>query len=308
MHLSSKRFVSKVTPEIIAVGGGKGGVGKTCFSANLAVEIGQKGWRVILVDCDLSCSNLDTVLGANPEQRLDHFFHQRGTKDLDGVAHQTEYTNVRLVAGTTGLLDVANPRFQQKEALTRELQRLDADVVIADLGAGAHLNTLDFFLVTESNGIVVLTPEKTSIDNAFKFLRSALYRKIERFYKSPEVAALLRHNVTLREFIRAVREADAFDPAVKRQICGEMVALAKSMRPKLVVNRVNNEYEAQLTSNILSKSLREHLMIEPEYLGCMVFDTVVSEAVNSGVPFVMSHPRRPISSCIAEMVNRLGYI
>jgi Mrp family chromosome partitioning ATPase len=50
-------------PELMVVGGGKGGVGKTCFSVNLAVEIARRGWRVVLVDADLSCSNVEAMLG-----------------------------------------------------------------------------------------------------------------------------------------------------------------------------------------------------------------------------------------------------
>ncbi|MCF6283736.1 MAG: P-loop NTPase, partial [Candidatus Hydrogenedentes bacterium] len=62
------------SPEILVVGGGKGGVGKTCFSVNTAVEIARRGWRVILLDADLSCSNIETVLGFRSNKRLDDFF------------------------------------------------------------------------------------------------------------------------------------------------------------------------------------------------------------------------------------------
>lgn len=308
MHLIERKEFTKREPEILVVGGGKGGVGKTCFSANIAVEIAQKGWRVVVVDADLSCSNLETVLGQHAEKRLDDFFLQRGGKNLSDVITQTNYPNLGIVSGTSGLLHVANPKFQQKAALIRELKRLDADLVVLDLAAGAHYNTLDFFLVTDTNGVLVVTPEKTSIDNAFKFLRSALFRKIERFYKSPEVAMLLRRNETLREFIKCIRETEAFDLDLRRRLCGEMVALARTVKPKIVVNRVRTEYEGHTTANILMRSVKEHLMIEPEYIGHIVFDNIVPEAVNAGVPFVMSHPRLKVSSCVSEIAHKLGYV
>ncbi len=294
-------------PEILVVGGGKGGVGKTCLAANLAVEIARRGWRVIIVDADLSCSNVETVLGTRSERKLDDFFYQRGGKDLRQIVSETQYENLTIIPGTTGLLDVANPKYQQKVALIRELQSLDADLIIVDLDAGAHLNTLDFFLMTDTNGIVVITPEKTSIDNAYKFLRASLFRRVERFYQSPELALLLKRIESLREFIECVRTSTMFEGATRDTVCSELMALARSMKPKIVVNRARSAYEAQIAANILSKHARQHLMIEPENLGYLVFDNRVSETINSGMPLVVSYPNVKISQCIADLASRLGY-
>jgi flagellar biosynthesis protein FlhG len=295
-------------PEILAVGGGKGGVGKTCFSVNIAVSIAQKGWRVVLLDADLSCSNIEAVLGARADQRLDDFFYQKDDKDLDSILCDTPYENLKFIPGTSGLLDVANPKFVQKKALIKELRGLKADVIIVDLAAGSDLNTLDFFLMSDSRGVLVITPERTSIDNAFKFLRAAVFRRIERFYQSPELSMLLKRNLSLREFIADFRGSDVFDAITRDRICGEMVALARSIMPRIVVNRAHNVYEAQIAANILAKYARHHLHIEPDTLGFMHFDKCVSEAVNLGKPFVVGHPNRPISECIGDIANRLGYL
>lgn len=307
MHLTEERRGTRAQPQILVVGGGKGGVGKTCFSVNAAIEIAKRGWRVVLLDADLSCSNVETVLGFRAPASLDDFFHQKGAKDLSAIVTDTPYDNLRLIPGTTGLLDVANPRYQQKTALIRELRKLDADLVIIDLDAGAHLNTLDFFLMTQTNGVLVITPERTSIDNAFKFLRAALFRRIERFYQSPEVAVLLKRNQTLNDFLKCVHRADCFDEETRQTVCQEMAALARTIRPKIVVNKASNAYEAKIAANILTKFAREHLHIEPEQLGFMFFDNTVSDAVNSGMPFIVSKPKEKISRCIVDMANRLGY-
>ncbi|MCC6490589.1 MAG: AAA family ATPase [Candidatus Hydrogenedentes bacterium] len=297
----------KAAPEVLVIGGGKGGVGKTCFSVNLAVEIARKGWRVVLVDADLSCSNVETVLGVESQSKLDDFFYQKGGKDIRAILTDTQYENLKLIPGTTGLLDVANPKYQQKVAFIRELGQLEADLIVVDLDAGAHLNTLDFFLMTDTNGVLVIKPEKTIIDNAFKFLRAALFRKIERFYQSPEVGLLLKRNETLREFIDSVRASEIFDADTRKRICGELVAIARSIKPKIVVNRARNAYEAQIAANILSKFARQSLMVEPENLGFLFFDKCVPEAINCGTPFVVSHPRQKISACVTDIANRLGY-
>lgn len=295
------------SPEILVVGGGKGGVGKTCFSVNTAVEIARRGWRVVLMDADLSCSNIESVLGFRSPRRLDDFFHQTGPKSLQDIVCDTNYPNLRLIPGTSGLMDAANPRFREKVALIREMRKLDADLVIVDLDAGAHLNTLDFFLMTHTNGVLVITPERTSIDNAFKFLRAALFRRIERFYQSADVGMLLKRNETLNDFLVSIRRAGCFDAALKEQLCKELMALAQSFKPKIVVSKANNAYEARMAAHILSKYTRQHLAIEPDNLGFVYFDNYVSEAINSGKPFVAADPKRKISGCIADMASRLGY-
>ena len=308
MYLCAEPSLQKKAPEILVVGSGKGGVGKSCLAVNTAVAAARKGWRVILVDADLGCSNVETILGTRSGRRLDEFFHQKGPKELARLLFSTHYENLRLIPGATGLLDVSNPNFAQKLAFLRELRRLDADLIIVDLEAGTHLNALDIFLITETNGLLVITPEKTSIDNAFKFLRAALFRRIERFYQSPEVDLLLKRNETLDDFIECIRGSEAFDEAASNRVCGEIMSLARSIRPKVVVNKAHNAYEAQIAVNILSKYARRHLRIEPTNLGFLFFDKCVPEAVNSGIPFVVSHPQLKISACVTDIVNRLGYV
>ena len=83
--------------------------------------------------------------------------------------------------------------------------------------------------------------------------------------------------------------------------------LARAFRPRIVVSKANNAYEARIAANILSKYAQQHLSIEPDNLGFVYFDKYVSEAINSGVPFVVAEPRRKISGCIVDMANRLGY-
>jgi len=308
VYLCAQEGPSRKAPALFAVASGKGGVGKTCFSVNCAIDIARKGWRVVLVDADLGCSNVDIVLGTRTETRLDDFFNQSGGKKISSVLCDTPYENLRFVPGTTGLVEVANPKYQQKAALIRELYQLDADIIIVDLDAGTHLNTLDFFLMTETNGILVITPEKTSIDNAFKFLRAALFRRIERFYHSSDVTLLLKQNETLDGFLACIRATDLFEQATKTMLCDELVGLARSLRPRIVVNKAHNAYEAQIAANILGKYARQHLQVEPKYLGHILFDKYVSESVNSGMPFVVSQPRAKISGCISDITGRLGYV
>lgn len=307
MYLTEERVAPKTLPEIIVVGGGKGGVGKTCFTVNAGVAIARRGWRVVLVDADLSCSNLETVLGVNPRARLDDYFARGRDHSLADVMCDTPYENLRLVPGTSGLLDASNPRYQQKINLIQELRQLDADLVIVDLDAGAHLNTLDFFRMKDAQGIVVINPERTSIDNAFKFLRAALFRHIERFYGSPELGLLLKRNPSLDDLLAGIGKSPAFTDKAREQVREEVLNIARAFRPKIVVNKVRNGYEAKIAANILRKYCAHYLKVTPDDLGFVVFDSCVSESVNSGVPFIFSRPQLKISGCIVDLANRLGF-
>jgi flagellar biosynthesis protein FlhG len=307
MHLIEERPAPRHRPDLIIVGGGKGGVGKTCFAVNMAVEIARRGYKVVLLDADLSCSNVEHVLGIRAQTRLDDYFRAPAEAGLEAVLAETPYPNLRLISGTSGLLDVANPRYQQKAALIKDLRTLDTDTVIVDLDAGAHLNTVDLFRLSDTQGIVIITPERTSIDNAFKFLRAALFRRIEQYFQSPELTALLQRSASLDQFLACVLRATYLDEVARRRISDESLLITKSFRPKIVVNKVENQYEAQVAANILSKFVRQHLGIEMDFIGQLFFDPCVSDSVNSGIPFVANRPQLKVSGCIVDMANRLGY-
>jgi MinD-like ATPase involved in chromosome partitioning or flagellar assembly len=121
------------------------------------------------------------------------------------------------------------------------------------------------------------------------------------------VGLLLKRCENLHEFLESVRLAECMDVDMRQRLCREIVLIARQMRPKIVVNKVTNAYEAKIASNILAKYARHLLYMEPEYLGHLFFDKCVSEAVNSGLPFVVGRPRQKVSGCIVDMANRLGY-
>ena len=119
---------------------------------------------------------------------------------------------------------------------------------------------------------------------------------------------LLKRNESLKDFIDAVKGSELFEEGMRKRVCGEIVSIARSIKPRIVVNRARNAYEAQIASNILAKYAREHLLVEPENLGFVYFDRRVSDTINSGVPIIVSYPKLKISACIGDIANRLGYV
>ena len=179
-------------PQIWAVGGGKGGVGKSVIASSLAAAIAGTGRRCVVIDVDLGGANLHTLLGVSrPLRTLSHLL----TGEVASLAElmvPTSVPNLWLVSGNHALLDMANPKHSQKEKLFRHIRGLDVDDVVLDLGAGSAFNVLDFFLLAR-RGLVVVTPEPTAIENAEHFLKAALYRSLRVVAGRPDVrAAILR--------------------------------------------------------------------------------------------------------------------
>lgn len=155
---------------IIAVGSGKGGVGKTWFSITLANALSNMGKRVLLFDGDLGLANVDVQLGLMPKRDLNDVI--RGRLGLDKVIQTYEDGNFDIVAGRSGQASLsALP--SQRLALLRD-QLLDVaseyDVVIADLGAGID-RTVRMLSATASSTMLITTDEPTSLTDAYAFIK-----------------------------------------------------------------------------------------------------------------------------------------
>ncbi len=174
----------RTPPVIIAVGGGKGGVGKSLVSANLAVRLAASGRNVVAIDLDIGGANLHTYFGLqSPRYNLaDAIVYQQ--KSLRDVILPTSVDGVSIIAG--GREEAwAHSGTMESAALQRLYEGLmaargvgAADIVILDLGAGIQRHTLDSFTMAHL-GILTVLPEPTSIENAYLFLKTSLFRLIE---------------------------------------------------------------------------------------------------------------------------------
>ena len=172
---------------IIPVAGGKGGVGKSIYSLNIAVTLAKQCKKVILVDLDLGGSNLHTLLGLKNNQAGLGTFIARQEEDFSNLLQATGIPGLQFIAGDCLFPGTANMDFFTKKKILTNLEKLNADYIILDLGAGSSYNVIDFFL-TSYKGTLVVTPELTSILNAYSFLKSTVFRFLYRQFpaKSPE--------------------------------------------------------------------------------------------------------------------------
>lgn len=292
-------------PRIWAIGGGKGGVGKSVVSSNLAAVMAGAGRRCVVIDADLGGANLHTLLGVSrPRYSLSHLL----TGDVSCLADlmvQTSVPNLWLVSGNQALLEMANPSHHQKELLVRQIRGLDVDDVVLDLGAGSAFTVLDFFLLAR-RGLVVVTPEPTAIENAEHFIRAAFYRSLREVARRPDVAAAIRR---LRENGRARRlhsagQLIALVRAIDPPAAKPLEDRAQAFAPLLVVNQVQTPEHRAVGPRIVA-SCRERLGAAIELAGSIDSDPNVAAAVARRQPALQAFPLCRFSRHIEALAERL---
>lgn len=156
-------------PLVISVTSGKGGVGKTNISANLAYALAKTGRRVLLLDADLGLANVDVLLGLTPEYNLFHLLH--GGIPLDKIILSTAF-GFSILPAASGVSEMLNLNAGQKLQLLDAMDGLEKslDYLIVDTGAGINDNVLYFNLAAQER-IIVLTPEPTSLTDAYAVIK-----------------------------------------------------------------------------------------------------------------------------------------
>lgn len=156
--------------KVIAVTSGKGGVGKSNLSANLAITLSKQGKKVALFDADLGLANIDVILGMSPRYNLTHVV--KGVKKISDVL-QDGPEGIKIVAGGSGVHELAQLSLEQIDKLTNSLSFLEEemDLIIIDTGAGLSSSVLNFVLAAHEI-IVVTIPEPTAIADAYGIIKT----------------------------------------------------------------------------------------------------------------------------------------
>jgi flagellar biosynthesis protein FlhG len=298
---------SSAGPRILSFGGGKGGIGKSFLSANVAVSLTRLGYRVALVDLDLGAANLHTCLGVpSPKVGLFDFVSGR-IENLEDVAVSGGVPDLTLYGGGQEFWQQIRPQAAQKIRLISRLQRLDVDYVILDLGAGTHVNTLDFFIFSHA-GIVVVVPEPTSIENAYVFLKSVLYRKLQSIVKA------IHHEETAERLMQSLGDPRFATPPLSQlqkfadeepEIGQKILNLIQMTHLGIVMNQVRTQADAEIGSSITQISQR-YFGFGAEYLGYANFDDVVWKSLRSRRPVCVDFPDSPVAQGLMNIANTMA--
>ncbi len=186
----------KSVARVITVTSGKGGVGKSSMSVNLAINLSRMGKKVIIFDADFGLANIEIMLGIRPQYNLaDLMFRGKSLEDI--ITEGPE--GIGFISGGSGIQELTRLTRDQIIYLTQKLFQLDklADVIIIDTGAGIADSVLEF-VAASSEVLLVVTPEPTSITDAYALLKT-LNRKSEFSIKNSRIRMLANRIVTSSE-------------------------------------------------------------------------------------------------------------
>lgn len=288
--------------QIIPIASGKGGVGKSLLSANLAIALGQSGKKVVLVDLDLGASNLHLVIGHHlGSASLGSWFTEKS--DFKDIVTPTDYRNVSFIAGDSQIPDLTSLKHAQKVKLIRNLNNIDADYVILDLGAGTHQFILDMFLLSPQ-GIVVTAPAVTATLNGYLFLKNAVFRLLYTTFKRGTpgrqyLDELKKDSQTMQKLYipQLVQQLYQIDTQNTQIFMRRM----SQFRPRLVMNMIEDPKDADKVTRI-KNSCNQYLGLDIEYLGVLFRDMLQDKALASQLPVIVYKPQ----SVLGQAIYRIG--
>lgn len=290
--------------KIWAIGGGKGGVGKSLVTANLSICLSLMGYRVIAIDLDLGGANLHTCLGTKiPEKTLSDYLTKK-VRNMSELVTPTLIDNLSIISGAQDDVGVANLKHMQKTKILSRLRELDADFILLDLGAGTTFNTLDFF-ISADQGILVSLPEPTSIENTYRFIKSVYHRKLKLAEDLLEIGPLIDEAMNAKMTDVAspadlVEKVISVNPEMGHKLKNEI----EQITPRLIINQARTQTDIDIghSMKIISK---KYFGINLDYTGYLEYDATVWQSVKKRKPLLMEFPNSALINNFDKIIHRL---
>ncbi|MBI1911410.1 MAG: AAA family ATPase [Deltaproteobacteria bacterium] len=297
--------------KIWAVGGGKGGVGKTLLATNLGILLSKNQKRVLLIDADLGAANLHTFLGVDGGRTALSSFLKEEVPDLQSLAVKTPIPNLDLISGAKDSLDVADIKPDKVARLKDALRKVDYDYAILDIGPGTSSTLLDMFLIS-NEGIILSTPEPTTIENNYRFLKCLFLRKIKTLADAQDDGKLkdLLQKVFSEKWSQRVKtvsdilnQLSTLDPEQGR-VLREHVS---NTNISMVMNQMKKNEDKEIGSSI-KRACSDYFGIDIGYLGSVSYEECVSDSIRNRKPLTIhyssSGAARGIESCLNNLLNK----
>ncbi len=290
--------------EIWAIGGGKGGTGKSFLISSIGNYLALQGKKIVLIDADFGGANLHTFLGvAKPKVSLTDFLEKK--VPLVDLVVESGIDNMGLLIGTINSLSPDDMKYTQKLKLFRHIRSLDADYILLDLGAGTHFNTLDTFLLADKKIIVVL-PEITAIENSYYFLKNAFFRQLMKTLRNRGFKELIQD---------AWKNREAYNIASLSQLIDYLRGTSETMknlinrdlakfRANIILNRVTTGQEVVIGRSIKS-ICKKYFSVDAKYVGYVEHDPIIPRCINKRQPFMQACPGTRCAREIEKVAENL---
>jgi flagellar biosynthesis protein FlhG len=284
------------SPVIYAVGGGKGGIGKSLIAANLAFRFANSQKKVVAIDLDIGSANLHTCLGMSiPLTGLNEYFIDE--KPLEFLAAEAPHQNLSLISGQRSSWDQYQVKSHQIKKFISDCRQLNADIIVFDLGAGTHPLTLDFFLAADQ-GVIVVIPEPTSIENSYVFLKGLFMRimtsfgdlgdqkKIQDYLKQSSSPEQIVHYI----FSKHPKEGREFLERVKK------------LHTNIIINQVRKKADLKLGES-MSEVVKSYFRFQSKFIGGVSYDDQVWLAARKKKVFLSLYPHSLVARDIEQIAR-----
>ena len=247
-------------PRVLCVTSGKGGVGKTNVVINLAFHLAKKNKKVLVLDADLSLANVDVLLGLTPRFNLHHVF--QGEKSLADILISGP-GGMLILPASSGILELSELNEDQKLFFLAEMETLNKkiDILLIDTAAGINNNVI-YFVLAASERIILLSPEPTSLTDAY-----ALIKVLSTRYNVKKIRILVNGARSEREAVAVFKQlagvTDRFLDSLSMDYLG-YIPHDEQLPQAVRRQRLVTELYPNATSSLSFARLSERILEEEE--------------------------------------------
>jgi flagellar biosynthesis protein FlhG len=291
---------------LIAVGGGKGGVGKSFVSSSMSIFLAQLGFETLAIDLDLGGANLHTSLGLPLTQKGINEFIIDPKVEFNEIIQETHWPKLKLIAGSSEVFDVANVDETQRSRVMSSIYKHKADFIVMDLSAGTHQSTLDFFLMAQHK-IVVFTPEPSSVENAYRFLKASFFRKLRRYEYQLQLKSQIDELLANRNEHNIKSPADLIRVLVKREpVLGlKLKNILSDMNFEIVLNQARTRQEVDM-GYALQSVCNKYFGFPCDFLGGLEYDNAVWQSLRQKHHLLMANRQSHLYAQLMAMARKVA--
>jgi len=293
-RLFSPKFKSYIShqrePFLYSIGGGKGGIGKSFLTSNLAILFAKSGSKTLLVDLDFGGANSHTYLEVKKLKHSAFDYLSGNVKDVNQVIQPTQFTNLHIVTAQGEWFKSDENLYSKVPQLIEKLKALNFDRIFLDLGAGTNPETMSGYLNSDFK-LTLATPEPTSIENTYFFLKKAFYNHLtavsERHGFSNHINTVLekKEKYGVRNPAQLLRHIETEYGKTGQRLVREF----SELKPYFILNQCRSPLDYKLGQS-LSQISRNYFGITAVTIGHLGYDNRVWQSVRSMKPLILDYP------------------
>jgi flagellar biosynthesis protein FlhG len=290
---------------IFAIGGGKGGTGKSLIAASIGICLADRGSEVLLIDADLGTANLHTFFGLEPPKISLSDFVTKKKSTIASVVVKTGVHNLKLISGANDMIGIANLSYGQKAKVLNNIKRLKYKYILIDLGPGTTFNILDFFLISHC-GILITSPEPTSIENTYRFVKSLLFRYLRKMINQKVVKSLIDKGIRQtggQKFDSVIDLLEAIEQ-IEPNLGYTISSYLSTLDIKLIINQARTDRD-RIIGEKMALVARKYFGIRIDFLGSVSHDANIRKGLLQMKPLMAYFPHSKAFEEIDEISQKI---